>query len=66
MVVLTILGAGSRAILARVMMPNCPSPPRTLWKRSPFFFFEQFITSPFPARSSFHKSKQCSQKKFFT
>nr|GMD71872.1 hypothetical protein GW17_00010882 [Ipomoea batatas] len=40
---------GSKEILALVMIPNCPSPPRTPWKRSAFCSFEQFTTSPFPA-----------------
>ncbi|ANM61743.1 hypothetical protein AT2G41515 [Arabidopsis thaliana] len=37
----TICGAGSREIRARVIMPNCPSPPRTLKKSSEFRFSEQ-------------------------
>lgn len=47
--VFTISGAGSSDILARVIMPNWPSPPRTLWKRSLLCFSEQVTTSPFPA-----------------
>ena len=47
-VTLTLCGAGSRAILALVMIPNWPRPPRTAWKSSGFCFCEHVKISPLP------------------
>lgn len=45
---LTLCGAGSNAILALVMIPNCPKPPRTPKKSSGLSSSEQVTSSPFP------------------
>lgn len=47
--ILTLVGASSRTILALVMMPNCPRPPRTAKNSSEFISLEQVRKSPLPA-----------------
>lgn len=44
----TRCGAGSRAIRARVMIPNWPRPPSTAWNSSGFCPSEHVDISPFP------------------
>lgn len=44
----TFWGALSSAILALVMIPNCPRPPRTAWYSSQFWSSEHVTTSPLP------------------
>ena len=45
---LTLFGAGSRTILALVIIPNCPRPPRTAKNSSEFVSSEQVTSSPLP------------------
>ena len=45
---LTLFGAGSRAILALVIIPNCPRPPKTAKNSSEFVSLEQVTSSPLP------------------
>lgn len=45
---LTLCGAVSSAILALVIIPNCPRPPRTAWNNSEFCSSEQVSSSPLP------------------
>jgi hypothetical protein len=50
----TLWGAGSRGILALVMIPNCPRPPRTAWKSSVFCSSEHVNGSPLPIYTYIH------------
>lgn len=45
---LTLVGALSRTILALVMIPNCPKPPKTPKNSSGFLSLEQVMNSPLP------------------
>lgn len=44
----TLFGAAFNLILALVIIPNCPRPPKTALNNSEFIFFEHVISSPFP------------------
>nr|GMD41243.1 hypothetical protein Iba_chr10aCG17190 [Ipomoea batatas]GME18122.1 hypothetical protein Iba_scaffold19979CG0090 [Ipomoea batatas] len=48
----TLVGAFSNAILALVMIPNWPNPPKTAKNSSEFMSLEQVINSPFPVMTS--------------
>lgn len=45
---LTLVGAFSKTILALVMIPNWPNPPKTAKNSSDFMSLEQVMNSPFP------------------
>lgn len=46
--VLTLVGALSKTILALVIIPNCPKPPKTAKNSSEFLCLEQVTNSPLP------------------
>lgn len=59
---ITLFGAASSLILALVIIPNWPRPPKTASNSSEFFFFEHVNNSPFPEtkQNDHYLSNSCS------